>query len=229
MKTIDDFQKEFDEMRSLTIPEKNQLPQCECNLIIVSGFPTCIKCGVVQLDKVVLIPSYAHQSRNNESFKKGSYYYIPYNRKFHWNSMLNLIMGRKQLTNATKWNEIVNDIKPSKDNFSTIQELRLIMKARGFSRYYKYIYNLWFDVKGYRIIDIKNIQDKLNNQFCQFQLWYRKKYKKRNLTNYNLLLKYLLKKNNVKNYEHILTPKKTSFMKSLCILKDFHNTLSINS
>ena len=119
---IQDYEKEFDELRPV-VEEPIITNHCVCNYVLVDGYPTCERCGIVQIDKPSFVLSYhprAYNTRRN----------IPYNRKTFWNQLLNLITGRKQLMDVVKWYDIVHDIKTSKNNFSTIHELKLIMKAR---------------------------------------------------------------------------------------------------
>ena len=80
------------------------------------------------------------------------------------------------------------------------------MKKRKLSKYYKDIYNIYYDLKKIRLININENQiSKMSDDFVKIDLKYKSK-SKCNMLSYNSLIYYLLQKYNIEGLEYIFLP-----------------------
>lgn len=188
----------FDESET---PVKNH-DICDCggNLVLIHAIPTCTSCGLSDISNPQLI-SYSGRFIRKHLYTRRSYFV----------ELLKLIAGYKQ-SNDCQYNKVVKILKTKK--FKTIRRLRRHMCRLGFSKFYKYIYNIFFDIKKIRLIKLdRNLIDRLADQFVKIESVFKATIDDRkNFFSYNTLIYYMLKRNNINGYKHILIPSHHSKM-----------------
>jgi hypothetical protein len=82
------------------------------------------------------------------------------------------------------------------------------MKFHGYGKFYKYIYNIFYEIKGHRLININKIDIfKISLAFTQVEKEFLKKYpNKANMLSYNVVIYCILKFFKYKCAEHIILP-----------------------
>jgi len=124
---------------------------------------------------------------------------------------MRLLAGIKQ-TAHPKYTEMVNFFKKlnvtDNPNFK-VHDLKLLMKRHGYSKFYKYINSLWFDLTGQKLIDLTYHDIKtLSFKFLQFERKLKQSLNGRiNFPNYNTIIYMFLKLNGYKFYTNIILPK----------------------
>lgn len=154
----------------------------------------CPKCETITNDFIV--NDYITKKKNN-------FYY----RRLYFIEKLNLIAGLKVRRTADYKDKI--DILKNKE-FKNIKELKKIMKKMGMNKYYRYIYNIYYDIKKIRIINITS-QDvsKLSAEFVRMESEFKNnkdQHGRRNMFPYSAMIYYLLKKNNIPGHTKLLLP-----------------------
>lgn len=90
--------------------------------------------------------------------------------------------------------------------FKTIFELKQLMKTLKLSKYYCYIYSIYFDIKGKKLINL-SVSDihSLLNQFIYLE----RKMKIENIkqTSLNVIIYILMKQKNIPGYQYVILPK----------------------
>ena len=187
---------------------------CQQEMIYVSGYLTCTQCGLVNMDQVQFLfgsPQVYHSK------------YYPYKRSKYFRSKLYLITGKKQCWNTERYQTALNIVKEY--SFSTISELHSILTKHNLVKMRKYIYNLFADIKGKRVIKISQYQqDRILFEYKKFDHWYRTHVRRRNGINYNSVIYYLCKRNNVNNYHEILLPRNSRI--TLKVIENYFNNLT---
>jgi len=174
---------------------------CECGVdyIIVDNYLyVCPTCGICDTENALQTIPYSY-------FDCGSVCrYEPYKRRTYFKQLLEQVSLRKDC-DTVGYMMMVYALKDCP--FSNTYELKQLMKDKGYNKYYKYIFNTYRDIKGTHLIEIDpSLFEHLMKEFHQFDLWYKKKCRRRNLINYNVLLYHMLKRHGVRNYDSILLP-----------------------
>ena len=187
---------------------------CQQEMIYVSGFLTCTQCGLSDMNQQQFIFG-SHRVYHNK--------YYPYKRSKYFRSKLYLITGKKQCWNAERYQLALDTIR--KYPFSNIKELHKILTQHNLGKLRKYVYNLFADVKGRRIIKINSFQsNQMLLQYKQFDRWYRTNIKRRNGINYNTMIYCLCKRNKIDNYQEIVLPNNSR--NSIKVIEKFFNNLT---
>jgi hypothetical protein len=195
---------------------------CGANWVIVKGTPICTNCGICDNDRRVFqIDKYAGTFNFSMSRK------IPYNRKRYFKTRLNLLMGYIQSPKTPAYKHMIKQLKICLA-FNSIRQLRTSMKVQGFNKFYPFIYNIWYEVKGTRVLNISVAQyHDLRKQFDDFNRWFRHNKKDRNIVNYSVFLYAVLKHNNIEGYENLFLPTKNKH--SFNIVKEYYQYLNKKS
>jgi predicted RNA-binding Zn-ribbon protein involved in translation (DUF1610 family) len=174
--------------------DPNKCTDCDTTLEKTDHFYYCPECGTVDFDKPIHV---THE-------------YVPppclYKRRIYCLDKLKMMSGFKQ-SRSKGYNSMIKKLEECK--FNTIKELKKIMKELLYHKFYKFIYNIWFDIKGTRLIELTYNQiDKLSRDFVDLEYKFKQsdKHKRSNMLNYNSVIYYLLKKNKIKGYKHIILP-----------------------
>ena len=209
---MNDINWELIERHLGLIPKKEVLDPSNCKdckvpLVINEGQFVCPKCGLVNRQELV---SYF----NNHSIK----YKILYKRQSYYTEKLRQFMRQKKCKHP-HYHKLILKIK--KKPFKTIHDLKRVMQELKYGKYYKFIYNIFYEIKGKHLIDIDN-QDlpQINTEFLKLE----KKFKKhftdiKYFPSYNVTIYFILKKLNYDCCKHILLPlnfkKKYKFIRNI--------------
>ena len=156
----------------------------------------CCKCGEINSD---ILYSEIIESKNKKNLHV-------YHRKSYFLTRLYL-MNRTMQCNREEYNRILEILK--EEEFESIKQLRIIMKWLKFSRYYKYIYSIFYDLKGINLFQFD--VDKINSMtqtFLQIKRNFKKRYpQKKNLFNYHLLIYYVFQIHEIDcDYDSVIFP-----------------------
>lgn len=186
----DDFYRIFDEKQY-----ENIISICKHDYILIDGFHTCQNCGELDINRITFI----------EKYNWRGYIHI-YKRRSYFQERLNLLIGRKQ-SSSEKYINMLNSLKGRQ--FKSIQELKRVVKQNKFRGMTKYIYNLYFDLTGKRLIQLSERDMKLlTKEFLVFERNFKKEFPgKKNLLSYDMIIYHLLKKIDSKYYKFIMLPR----------------------
>jgi len=178
------------------IPE-DTLNICNHNFYFIEGYCTCTLCGMIDIHRHAFMMSGGSYKSNTNHL---------YHRKSYFREKLKLMVGIKQSLNP----EYILIIKELKNQlFNSIIELKRIMRKKGYHKYYKYIYNIYYEIKGVKLINLSYTEiDKLTCKFLKLEQQFKTIYpSKSNLLSYNIVIYSLLKKDNHLCYKNIILPK----------------------
>ena len=188
---IDEGSKDID---INTNPHNMICEDCKVDKVILNCFKVCTQCGVMDIED----PSYE---------------VIPwtptialYKRRLYCQEKLKLYTGHK-LCRSAQYRKIVKDLKTY--DILNIIELKQYLKEWKQKRFYKYIYNLYFDVTGIRLIKLSSQDiDFLSRKFVEIEGKFKgsELHKRKNFFNYNSCIFLLMKKYKYKGYKNIILP-----------------------
>ena len=132
-----------------------------------------------------------------------------YKRKSYFREKLHLLTGAKQST-SEEYVKVLDVIRQRP--FSTIFELKKLLKSSGLGKWNRYIYSIYFDIKNTRLIDLKESDiSYLEQQFFEFERKFKAHYPtKKYIINYNIIIYYLLMSNNYSCASAIISPRNYS-------------------
>ena len=94
--------------------------------------------------------------------------------------------------------------------FSTVHELKELMKTHNYNKLYPYIYLIYHEIKQVKLIDLDWRQiDRIADEFVKREIKFKtseKTAKRKNMISYNVVFYMIMKQLNYKGYEHILLP-----------------------
>lgn len=173
---------------------------CLTELITILSYPTCSTCGKIYENE--MCENY-NITRKTKSI---------YHRKSYFIERLNMICGYKQC----KEDNYIKMIKKIKSyEFSSIEELRYIMKRNKYRRYYEHIYNVYFDIKGKRLINLtKSKIENLTHKFIRFEINFKRLINRKNVIPLSYIIYRLLSSIGLPNIEHLNTIKLKKTLKN---------------
>jgi len=199
-KQLYELYEEFEAQRNNIIVSKDYNrfcndPTCKGNFIDYEHMKVCTICGTADED------SYIVEKLEDGKYIKKKYYY---KRRIYFEDRLKYISGIKR-TNKPIIQELVDSLDDN--DINDIRDLYKIMKKRKMSVFYKDIYNIYYDLKKIRLINI-NINDisKMSEEFVKIDLKYKSNSTNSNMLSYNSLIYYLLQKFNIEGSEYIFLP-----------------------
>lgn len=165
-----DLNKWYDLFESvLPKPVKEPTGQCNHKFRFVDGILTCIECGIVESGYLTV------QERLTGTFTTVRKHV--YRRSKYFKEKLNLIAGYNQCIKSG-YNEMLKDLGHHK--ITDIHNLRNLMKSLGYHRFYKYIYNIYFELKNVRVINLTRADvDNMSHKYIIFEKEYFKEFKKK--------------------------------------------------
>jgi hypothetical protein len=198
---MDDWDKLYNELigNSKEETKKDDLCCDNMRIVIKDYYEMCINCGSIDMNKPQL--NINEYNENHTLVNK----YIPYKRIIYFKQKLNLI------NNVTLYKYhpcVLFFIECNKNkNFKNIYKLRMAMKRANLSKYYKYIYSIFYAITGKQLITIPCADYQLYiNQFINIEKIFNKNKIRHNLYSYNVLLYFFLRLNNNKDYKNVLMP-----------------------
>jgi hypothetical protein len=171
---------------------------CICGSAMViekRSFWLCLLCGCIE-DLGAVVDNGVYRPKKSL-----------YHRRSYFLERMNLLCGYKQ-SQSPDYKKIVNHIR--KHKFKTLRQLRIIMKNLGYNKFYKYIYNIYFDIKNVRHVKINQQRiPRLANEFIIMESFFkqnRDNHMRKNIFSYSVLMYILLKRNRIKGYSKIILP-----------------------
>src|SRR2546423_6268063 len=117
---------------------------CRHSCIPIDGYYTCKECGCVDTTRNVFI------ERCPSFYRK---YIHVYKRRSYFIERIHLMIGRKQ-SSSPEYIRMLNYFKEHK--FKSIHELRRLVKKNKFGKMLKYVYTLYYDLMGKRLINLSD-------------------------------------------------------------------------
>jgi len=192
----EELQEEVEKDKLKNINEFCNDPNCEGDFINYKNMKLCKICGSADEGGYVL------EKLEDDEYIKKKYFY---KRRIYFIDRLKYIAGIKR-TNKKELINFTNSI--NKDEVNNIKDLYKILKKKKLSKYYKDLYNVYFDLKQIRLIKFNHDQiTELSEEFVKIDIKYKScENNKKNMLSYNSIIYYLLKKYEIDGYEHILIP-----------------------
>lgn len=180
-------------------PNNHACYSCEVDHSLTDeGFPFCHSCGVVNFDR----PEMA-----NEVVDVGVKQRVVslYKRRLYVREKLNLMAGYKQSC-SKQYKEIIASLK--KNKVRNIIHLKQMLKDRGLKKFYKHIYNIYFDLKRIRLIKLSyNEVDFLAKKFIEAETKFKdNNHDRSNFFSYSSVICMLLKKYKMVGYRNLILP-----------------------
>ena len=167
---------------------------CNIDRVIEGGFKVCPNCGAMDLGdpEHEVLPWVAPIAM--------------YKRRLYCIEKLKLYAGYKLSRNST----YINLVKKLKNNkIDNIIDLKQNLKILKMKKFYKYVYNLFFDIKNIRLINLSSQDiDFLSQKFIEAESLFKlsETHKRKNFFNYNSCLYLLMKKYGFKGFNNIILP-----------------------
>ena len=173
---------------------------CDHDFVLTDTGYSCRSCGVVDVDRLVSIESCV-PIKNHHLYKRNHYFI----------EKMSLLAGIKQTAhpNYAEMIDFFKKLKVTEDPTFNVHDLKPLMKRYGYSKFYKYINSVWFDLTGKKLIDLTYHDIKvLSFKFLQFERKLKQSLNGRiNFPNYNTIIYMFLKLNGYKFYTNIILPK----------------------
>jgi hypothetical protein len=204
--TFRDMQKYLEDLYAAdNIPKRlaysHECDDCHIDLMEQFGMWYCPECGCVDSYGVV------------EEFVHGESGFITqrslYKRRLYFMEKIRSLCGhRNVMSNTASYRRLKKRL--TKRNFSSIVELKQLLKEFKCNSYYKWLYTIWWDLKGTKLIELTPYQqDMLAVQFVEIDVKFKQQqgeHKRSNIMSYASVLYYLMKKNLYDGWEHIILP-----------------------
>ena len=205
---LEDFDLEMNPKQAEDIRDPNKCQECDGELQYVNHFLTCVDCGLTDLDKCQTIA----MESSDEYIPKRSLY----RRKLYALDKLRMLNSQKTCKKAI-YKDAVSKLRNLE--FSTIHELKELMKTHNFNKLYPYIYLIYHEIKQVKLIDLDWRQiDKIADEFVKREIKFKtseKTSKRKNMLSYNVMIYMIMKDLNYKGYDHILLPQNYKDVKKL--------------
>lgn len=178
--------------------------ECNVPLILYNYFFYCEQCCEMNVSEPLYNDDYTDKKSKKTTYTRRSYFV----------EKLKMMSGHKQ-SKSPIYNCIINRL--SMIEFEDIYELKKIMKDLRFHTHYKYIYDIYKDLTGIKLIDLTysdiNI---IADRFIQINDNFKININDRNnMISYNLLIRNIMKELGYGCYKYIIVPKKTRYIKKI--------------
>ena len=180
-------------------PRNRACNECDVDHVKTNeGFPLCPLCGIVNRDE----PEFVNEIVDHDIKRKVM---SIYKRRLYVKEKLNLMVGNKQ-SRSKQYKDIL--IKLSHKKIRNIIHLKQILKKCNFKKYYKYIYNIYYDLKKIRLIKLShNDIDFLVKKFIDVETKFKEISNGRsNFFSYSSVIYMLMKKYKYEGYQHVILP-----------------------
>ena len=176
---------------------------CECgNAYIMSELSKiCSECATAEPLGAVVLPI-------GVRIKKSLYH-----RRSYFVERMYLLCGYKQC-NSLEYSSVVRRCK--KHKFSSIRQLRKVMKRIGVNKYYKYVYNIYYDIKKVRHVKLSQQRiAQLSQEFVVMEGFFKQNrdtHQRKNLFSYSVIIYMLLKRHKIRGARYILLPHQSKLL-----------------
>jgi hypothetical protein len=128
-----------------------------------------------------------------------------YHRKTYFADKLNLIAGMKQCQ-LIDYNETVDLLKDY--HFDDIFELRDLMKELKLSKFYRFIYSIYYDIKNVKVINLTHTDISfLLHKFLELERLYKgQRVSRKNIISHDIIIYCMFRKYGLA-YDNIILPK----------------------
>ena len=163
-------------------------------LVKVDGFPTCIECGAMCLEAANYVADAVWMAKRSL-----------YKRRLYCIEKLKLMVGQKTCS-TPEYMKLVKRL--NKRKIKSLVHLKQLLRHWGLRKFYKHIYNLYFDVKKIRLIKLTGQEiGKLSRQFVELEGRFKQDDNKRNnMYNYSSVLYLLMNWSGIAGRKHIILP-----------------------
>lgn len=168
-------------------------------IIIDDAFYCCPECGAMDIDNPLMVKECIEDYTPKAAL---------YKRRLYAMEKMKLMTGHK-ICRGKCYNRIVKRLSEYEHEIDSLVELKDYMKQLKMHRYYKYIYNIYHDLKGVRLINLSSQDmDFLSRKFVELESKFKISdlHKRNNIFNYNSILYLLMKKYKYKDYKNLLLP-----------------------
>lgn len=199
IKDIHRIYEDFEAERKIN-PVVEQEPVCKCEYVQENDIVYCKICGEVESFGGFVPESDCYGLIGSKPRRPA------YKRVLHCKDRLSGLCCSKTYNKHKEWREMIEEVK--KHEFETPKELKYLLKDLKLTKFNNWLYNIWFDIKGTRAIDISyNDQMKIAHQFIYLEDKFKNDKKGRsNLHSYVCVIYYLMKKNKIKGYRNLVLP-----------------------
>ena len=181
-----------------TNPNNYACYTCECNHVLSNdGYPICENCGVINFDR----PSTTEEVSDPEIIKKTI---SLYKRRLYVREKLSLMTGYKH-SRSKQYADIIKSLK--KCRVKNIIHLKQLLKDMNLKKFYKHIYNIFYDIKNIRLIKFTHSQiDEISRRFVDAESKFKIDCDRSNFFSYSSVIYLLMKKYKIAGYQHIILP-----------------------
>ena len=188
----------FDNRSQNVNPNNHACYKCECNHIIAdNGFPVCENCGVINFE----MPNFAQEVTDKDTIRKTI---SLYKRRLYVREKLSLMTGYKQ-SRSKQYADIIKTLKTCK--VKNIIHLKQLLKDMNLKKFYKHIYNIYYDVRNIRLIKFTHNQiDEISRRFVDAESKFKTDCDRSSFFSYSSVIYLLMKKYKIAGYQHIILP-----------------------
>lgn len=183
-----------------TKPRDHFTTCCNRETTIIDSNRTCTVCGRAVEEFVYVIDTEGGMIKKRAQYKKGSYF----------KHILELVTCRK-LSQSPKYNGVVEHLKTLP--FETIPQLRVLMKAHKYNKFYPFIFVIFFDIKKIKLINLSTTYYyRFLYEFGRIEHHFKlhNHGKKRTMLSYHFIVYSLLKKYKMDCFKFIQIPTTSS-------------------
>ena len=176
-----------------------QEDNCTGQMVNADHFPYCNVCGTMDVNSPL------------QHYNEADAPYIPkaslYKRRQYYLEKISLLLGRKQ-SSSPKYKQMIRALMTVA--FDGPTELKAHMKEMGYAKFYKFLHNIYFDVRRVRLIALTAQQiDRLVTEFVQLEWKFKGSpnlHTRKNFPCYISTLHNLMKKNKIAGSKHLVLP-----------------------
>lgn len=172
---------------------------CECGGLMAKDqfFLFCKSCGVMDLDSCAFVVDVGTGVGMTRA--------TLYKRRVYCLEKLRLMTGHKQCR-SKEYPKMIRFLKMKQ--FKTLPQLRVLMKQYGYHKFYKYIYNIYHDIKKKRLITLTATQiNCITTQFVDLEWKFKQSDTKRhNMICYHTVIRHLMSRNKIPGSRFVPVP-----------------------
>jgi hypothetical protein len=178
--------------------EKIDNDWCEdCDIQMIQtgkGFDACPMCGACNCLDAVFVPQEAWVKRQSM-----------YKRRLYCQEKLRLLTCQK-ICNSQRYKKLVKRLKKLK--VKNLVVMKQYLKEWGCRGLYKYIYGMYRDVTGKKLVAMTSQQiGRLSTEFVKMEVQFRmERGERKNFYNYSSVIYLLMRKHKIPGYKHIVLP-----------------------
>ena len=147
------------------------------------------------------MPNFAQEVTDKDTIRKTI---SLYKRRLYVREKLSLMTGYKQ-SRSKQYADIIKTLKTCK--VKNIIHLKQLLKDMNLKKFYKHIYNIYYDVRNIRLIKFTHNQiDEISRRFVDAECKFKTDCDRSNFFSYSSVIYLLMKKYKIAGYQHIILP-----------------------